>query len=314
MGELEQRALGIFVQAPEVYVSLWAQSGETGLTEQQFQDLIDMGEEGRTQLLQQNQEFSKGIVEFYKNNQEVVDKALEQTTSKMFNGGKLAYGLEKFKCGGKTKKYQTPSGELPKRPDGIRGEAYTKTLEDGSQKKTLTRRNNDGTVDYTTQTITPQNDTTYTTWRNANDRETRHFVTPYTYRNLPWYKKLFTNEAPNFWKSKFDMFENGGKTKKYQKPSELLPEGKTEIYPSSNNEYIQLRTRPGMIEPDSTFVRLNEKFTPIESVSRFYDLDGTPITYNNDWNFTSEGASNKFDGLKSLFNKAKNLARVRKIQ
>lgn len=100
MGELEQRALGIFVQSPEIYVSLWAQSGETGLTEQQFQDLIDMGEEGRTQLLQQNKEFSKGIVEFYKNNQEVVDKALEQTTSKMFNGGKLAYGLEKFSKGG----------------------------------------------------------------------------------------------------------------------------------------------------------------------------------------------------------------------
>ena len=111
MGELEQRALGIFVKAPEIYVSLWAQSGETGLTEQQFQDLIDMGEEGRTQLLQQNKEFSQGIVEFYKQNQEMVNKALEQTTSQMFKkGGKLAYGLEKFKCGGKTSKKKVKKG------------------------------------------------------------------------------------------------------------------------------------------------------------------------------------------------------------
>ena len=121
MGELEQRALGIFVQAPEIYVSLWAQSGETGLTEQQFQDLIDMGEEGRTQLLQQNKEFSQGIVEFYKQNQEMVNKALEQTTIQMFKkGGKLAYGLEKFKCGGKTSKKKVKKAE-----DGTKNQPFT---------------------------------------------------------------------------------------------------------------------------------------------------------------------------------------------
>lgn len=111
-----------------------------------------------------------------------------------------------------------------------------------------------------------------------------------------------------------EIKESGGKTRKYQAPSGSLPEENTEIYSSSPGEYIQLKTRKGLVEPDSTFSRLNSKFTPIEAVTRFYSIGGIPMDYNHDWNYTSEGASEKFEGLKDSFNKAKNNARLRKIQ
>lgn len=184
MGELEQMAVQTFSMVPEIYQQAFRDSGADFPDELVAQIKQDPNQ--AIELLSNDKNLLQAVVDIYKNNQEAINQYAEQAASQMFKkGGKLAYGLEKFKCGGKTKKYQTPSGELPKRLDGVRGEAYTQILEDGSQKKTLTRRNNDGTVDYTTQTVSPQNDTTYTTWRNAGDREIHNFITPYTYNNLP---------------------------------------------------------------------------------------------------------------------------------
>lgn len=117
-----------------------------------------------------------------------------------------------------------------KRVDGITG-TRSQTTRGNNIVQTLSKEMPDGTTSYTELEITPDQDSTFTTWntRYGENDNFNKYVTPTAYKQLPWYKKIMgTYMAPQHWidafKSNFVESNQEGGTIVEQEPNKPIIE------------------------------------------------------------------------------------------
>lgn len=320
--ELVKGALASFCIIPELY-----QQAGADVSDEECQTIIENPQAGE-EILKNNEDLFNQVCQIYSQApQEIYQAAQEkvqQQQAGMFRkGGKLAYGVSKFQRGGnlvrkgqggtKTEIPNFGSNQSWKAAD--RGQVRLSPYRGFVKDRSIGTAIDENGGKYLRENASVNGNTAITDVYIPAPGDTllRQNVATRKGMNMRYYKPD-SNEYSSVMPRLRPYLENGGKTKKYQIPDGPLPKERTETYATYPDGYIQLKISEGLEEPDSTLFRLNKNFLPIESVSRFYDADGTPITYNNDWNNTVDGAKEKFDTLRHFFNRAKSATRLRKAK